>query len=76
MRPGCRLSALSPEYDSCTGLIRVGGRLRRADLDPDSIHPIVLAAEHPLTKLIIKNYDAQLLHPGAERLFAEIRRTY
>lgn len=77
VRSDSRLSVLSPEYDSLTGLIRVGGRLRRAaDLDPDSIHPIVLAAEHPLTKLIIKTYDDQLLHPGAERLFAEIRRTY
>nr|XP_054592608.1 uncharacterized protein LOC107395320 [Nothobranchius furzeri]XP_054592609.1 uncharacterized protein LOC107395320 [Nothobranchius furzeri] len=77
VRSDSRLSTLSPEYDSLTGLIRVGGRLRQAaDLDPDSIHPIVLAAEHPLTKLIIRTYDDQLLHPGAERLFAEIRRTY
>ncbi|KAK7879199.1 hypothetical protein WMY93_034023 [Mugilogobius chulae] len=72
-----RLSALSPEYDNLSGLIRVGGRLRQAtEVEPDSIHPIVLSADHSLSKLIIKHYDAQLLHPGAERLYAEIRRAY
>ncbi|KAK7922058.1 hypothetical protein WMY93_008960 [Mugilogobius chulae] len=72
-----RLSALSPEYDNLSGLIRVGGRLRLAtEVEPDSIHPIVLSADHSLSKLIIKHYDAQLLHPGAERLYAEIRRAY
>lgn len=75
--PSSRLSALSPEYDTLSGLIRVGGRLRGAtDVDPDILHPIVLAPDHPLTQLIIKHYDVQLLHPGPERLFAEIRRTY
>lgn len=28
---GSRLSALSPEYDQALGLIRVGGRLRKAE---------------------------------------------
>lgn len=77
VRPSSRLSALSPEYDSLSGLVRVGGRLRQAtDVDPDSIHPVVLSPDHPLTQLIIKHYDAQLFHPGAERLYAELRRTY
>lgn len=37
------LASLSAEYDQTLGLIRVGGRLRRAEgLDPDTIHPIIL----------------------------------
>ncbi|KAL0153033.1 hypothetical protein M9458_051632, partial [Cirrhinus mrigala] len=69
-----RLSTLSPEYDQVLGIIRVGGRLRKAEnLDADSLHPIVLAPDHPITK---QDYDNRLLHPGPERVFAELRKTY
>lgn len=37
-----RLSCLSPIYENATGLIRVGGRPRKAvDLEPEIIHSIV-----------------------------------
>ncbi|KAL0171405.1 hypothetical protein M9458_031716, partial [Cirrhinus mrigala] len=72
-----RLITLSPELDAVTGLIRVGGRLRHCEiLEADAVHPAVLDPRHPITALIVKDYDERLLHPGAERLFAEIRRTY
>ncbi|KAL4008256.1 hypothetical protein ACER0C_002108 [Sarotherodon galilaeus] len=72
-----RLLTLAPEYDPAIGLIRVGGRLRRAeDLDLDAMHPIVLDPQHPVTKLLIREYDEQLLHPGPERVFGEMRRKY
>ncbi|KAK7916727.1 hypothetical protein WMY93_012488 [Mugilogobius chulae] len=72
-----RLVMLAPEYDAAVGLMRVGGRLRRAeDLDPDSMHPIILDPKHYVTKLLIKKYDTDLLHPGPERVFAELRRRY
>ncbi|XP_073718868.1 uncharacterized protein [Misgurnus anguillicaudatus] len=77
IRPTSRLSPLSPEYDQTLGLIRVGGRLRKAeDLPEDSVHPIVLAPDHPITQLLVRDYDDRLLHAGPERIFAEIRRTY
>ena len=71
-----RLLSLSPELDPASDLIRVGGRLRRAELDPDVLHPIVLDSDHPLYKLLIKNFDEQLLHPGPERVHGEMRRKY
>lgn len=72
-----RLHSLSPEYDEVTGLLRVGGRLRRAEnLEIDAIHPIVLDPHHPLTKLLIQDYDSTLQHPGPERVLAELRRTF
>ncbi|XP_048030334.1 uncharacterized protein LOC125279307 [Megalobrama amblycephala] len=72
-----RLKTLSPEFDSETQLIRVGGRLRRCRLlSPDILHPIVLDPIHSVTKLLIRQYDAQLHHPGTERVFAEIRRRF
>ncbi|KAK7933404.1 hypothetical protein WMY93_004300 [Mugilogobius chulae] len=77
VRSDSKLKTLSPEYDSQLGLIRVGGRLRRAEnMDIDSLHPIVLSPDHPTTQLIIKDYDTRLFHPGPERVFAELRRVY
>ncbi|XP_063321729.1 uncharacterized protein LOC134619834 [Pelmatolapia mariae] len=75
--PNSRLLSLSPELDHTVGLIRVGGRLRRAEnLKEDTIHPIVLAPDHPVTKLVVQDYDNRLLHAGPDRIFAEMRRTY
>ncbi len=72
-----RLLTLAPELDKSSSLIRVGGRLRRAEsIDESTLHPIVLDAHHPVTQLLIKQYDCKLHHPGAERVFAEIRRQY
>ncbi len=72
-----RLITLAPEYDSVFQLIRVGGRLRRSDqLDPDTIHPVVLDPAHKVTQLLIQDMDHQLCHPGSERVFAELRRRY
>ncbi len=77
VRSGSRLVTLAPEMDSTSGLIRVGGRLRRTLGIEDSIlHPLVLDPSHPVTCLIIHHYDDQLHHPGSERLFGHIRRYY
>ena len=71
-----RLLTLAPELDA-QGLIRVGGRLRRAlNLAEDVKHPIVLGTRHRVTELIIKWYDQSVCHAGAERVFAEIRRRF
>ena len=72
-----RLLSLAPEYDPILGVIRVGGRLRQAEvLDPDAIHPIIIDSRHPLTRLLIKSYDERLLHPGPESVYGEMRRKY
>lgn len=77
LSPQSCLLSLSPQFDDVLELIRVGGRLRQIEtLDPDVIHPIVLDPGHPITRLLIKHYDEQLLHPGPEKVFATIRRTY
>lgn len=72
-----RLLVLAPEFDATDEIIRVGGRLRRAeDLDPNFKHPIVLDPSHYITKLLIQDCDQRLCHPGPERVFAELRRSY
>lgn len=72
-----RLLTLTPEYDTSTNLIRVGGRLRHAEtLDPALKHPIVLDSRHPAVKLLLQDFDERLCHPGPDRVFAEIRRKF
>ncbi|KAI7802687.1 hypothetical protein IRJ41_017135, partial [Triplophysa rosa] len=72
-----QLANIAPEWDLLIKVIRVGGRLRRlANSDPDQIHPIVLDPKNAITKLLIKEFDERLLHPGAERVYAEMRRQY
>ncbi len=58
-------------------MIRVGGRLHKAEvLEEDEIHPIVLDPSHPVTKLLIKDFDHRLLHAGPDQVYFELRRTY
>ncbi len=72
-----RLLVLAPEFDDSCQLIRVGGRLRQAEgLELSVIHPIVLDPHHWVTKLLIRDYDSKLCHPGPERVFGEIRRNF
>ncbi|XP_073766348.1 uncharacterized protein [Danio rerio] len=72
-----RLRCLAPEWDPVMEVIRVGGRLRRLEsLNAEETHPIVLHPQHPTTKLLIKEFDERLLHPGTERVYAELRRQY
>ena len=71
-----RLRQLAPELDD-KGILRVGGRLRRAQgLTEDTKHPILLPQKHAVTDLVIRQHDTRLHHPGSERLFAELRRRY
>ncbi len=72
-----RLICLAPEWDPVTTVMRVGGRLRRLESpNVEQIHPIVLDSRHPATKLLIRDFDERLLHPGTERVYAELRRQY
>ena len=63
--------------DPTMDLIRVGEHIRRMDTSCSTeIQPIVLDPCHAITRPLIKDVDARLLHPGPDRVFAEIRRKY
>lgn len=71
---GSRLKSLNPFlYD---GIIKVGGRLNKANLTEQQRHPIVLAAKHRVTRLLFENYHIKLLHCGPQLLIANIREKY
>lgn len=52
------------------------GYLRREKFDPSAVHPIVLDPNHQITKLLIKDFDDKMLHPGPEQVFAEVHCTF
>ncbi len=68
------LRKLSPFLDE--NLIRVGGRICRAPLAYDMIHPIILPQYHHLSKLIIEAIHKQEGHCGPSHVLAVLRREY
>lgn len=56
------------------GLIRVGGRIRRApDTKFDSLHPILLPRGHHVTSLLIMHEHVRLKHAGRLHVLASLR---
>lgn len=70
-----RLFALAPFMDSI-GVIRVEGRLERADLNYDARHPILLSRHHELTKRVIQFEHARMAHAGLQGTMAAVRQRF
>lgn len=69
------LCSLNPFLDN-VGLLRVGGRIDTSSYPYDKKHPILLVANHYLTKLIFESEHVNLLHSGPQHLLASIRQKY
>ena len=69
-----KLIGLNPIFDE--GLIKVGGRIRHANIPKESKHQIILFKGHPLTQLITRNVHEDNLHVGREHTLAIIRQQY
>ena len=55
------------------GILRVGGRLRRASLPQDAKHQIILPKNHHVTNLIIRHYHLMCGHSGREYVLSLVR---
>ncbi|XP_038053894.1 uncharacterized protein LOC119726311 [Patiria miniata] len=66
------LLKLSPFLDS-DGIIRVGGRLKRSDMDLATCHPIVLPKDGHVSKLLAEHYHRQVQHQGRQLTLGAIR---
>ena len=58
-----RLYRLDPFVDT-NGILRVGGRLRRAEFELGEKHPIILPRNDHLSKLVVRHYHNQVHHQG------------
>jgi hypothetical protein len=68
------LKSLAPHIDA-DELIRVGGRLKYADIDGEMKHPIVVPHTHPVSSLIARSYH-QRAHLGTEWVVSQIRERF
>ncbi|XP_055633508.1 uncharacterized protein LOC129773872 [Toxorhynchites rutilus septentrionalis] len=69
-----KLRFLNPQLDD--GLIRVGGRLHHSSLAVDKRHPVVLPANHKLTRMIASLEHLKTLHGGPNLLLSSLRRRF
>jgi len=69
------IAALNPFLDK-NGLIRVGGRLRMAELTFSQKHPILLPTHYFLTDLIIKETHERYYHAGIQTTLYTMRRKF
>ena len=58
------------------GVIRVGGRLEKAEIDFDSKYPIILLMFSHFTELVIRKHHASVGHSGTSHTWAEVRQRY
>ena len=67
------LYRLDPFIDS-NGLLRVGGRLRRANLEQAEKHPVFLPKNHHVTNLLVHHYRVRVHHQGRHITQGAIRQ--
>ena len=72
---GNRLLPFSPFLDS-EHLLRVGGRQRQAKISYSRMHPVILHAKHPITRLIIMSEHKRLLHGGPMLVMSSLSRRF
>ncbi|XP_025833702.1 uncharacterized protein LOC112905446 [Agrilus planipennis] len=70
-----KLLPLAPFLDN-NGLLRVGGRLKHAELDFSIKHPAILPSNHHVTKLLVQYEHEKLLHGGQQLTLASLRQQY
>ncbi|GFR19692.1 integrase catalytic domain-containing protein [Trichonephila clavata] len=70
-----KILSLNPFLDN-SNILRVGGRLRHANLAYGHKHPILLPKRHILTDLIIRHYHEILLPAGTQLVQSCIQEQY
>ena len=58
------------------GLLCVGGRLRRALIEQEQRHPVILPKRHHVADLIVRHYHLLSGHSGQEFVLSLIRKSY
>ncbi|GIX96405.1 DUF1758 domain-containing protein [Caerostris darwini] len=70
-----KILSLNPFLDN-SGILRVGGRLRHANIAYGHKHPILLPKGHILTDLIVRHYHEILLHACSQLVQSSIQEQY
>lgn len=73
--PTSKIVSLAPYLDD-HGILRVGGRLKNANISSDQRNPIILPRESTLTRLIVQQAHDTTLHGGIQLMLQTLRQTY
>ena len=72
LRKACASCSLHPFIDG-KGIIRVGGWIRRSELNEEYMHPVILLKKSKVTELIVKWCHLKAAHCGGGITLNEIR---
>lgn len=72
LKKNSSLYRLDPFLDE-DGILRIGGRIQRANLPRNEVHPVILPSNDHITNLIIDFYHRRTKHSGRESTLNEIR---
>ena len=73
--PKSRLLAFTPYLDD-DGLVRVGGRLRKAPLSEETRHPVILDPKSEVTRLVILHHHLESRCAGDAQVLNNLRQRY
>ena len=73
--PRSKLLAFAPYLDE-NGLLRVGGRLRKAPLPEETRHPAILDPKSDITRLVVLHYHLQSRCAGDALVLNNLRQRY
>ena len=69
------LASLCPIVDE-TGLVRVGGRLKKLTISHEMKHPTILPRNHPVTKMLLEWIHRKNGHVGPDHVMSILREKY
>ncbi|XP_028412569.1 uncharacterized protein LOC114535461 [Dendronephthya gigantea] len=73
VKKSSKLATLSP-FMGEDNLIRVGGRLERAEIPFNAKHPIIIPSKHHIVGLFIRHYHEREGHSGVQAVLAAIQQ--
>ncbi|XP_056588276.1 uncharacterized protein LOC130408847 [Triplophysa dalaica] len=74
VRKTSHLYKLNPILDG--DLIRIGGRLSRAAMPVEAIHPVILAKDQHVSTLILRHVHQETGHGGRNHMLSHLRQKY
>ena len=74
IRKGSSIIKLDPELQD--NVLRVGGRLRNAQIDGNAKHQVILPKKHHVSTLIVRHVHQSVAHQGQNHVLAELHQKY
>ncbi|XP_041470151.1 uncharacterized protein LOC121419759 [Lytechinus variegatus] len=74
VKKGSKLAKMDPVFQD--GLLRVGGRLRRAQIPGSAKHQVIMPRRHHVSTLLVRYVHKNIGHQGQNHVLAELRQQY